>query len=352
MRINSIRQVGGVNSLDNFARSWTRAAGFHEINPARMSFVVAESDESGGDEREEEQGHRQHRSLLRQQLEQASTPSEAAIDEEDEVEESGPKTPLLSDRRPSSQRLRSGGSNDRFSLAPQLASPFAGSFGGSFGGSYGTINARLDESARRRATQIYEGQVLSAGAAAKEREPILVKEVEREDGTKTHIIVGRSTLPQTVFNSANVLIGIGMLSLPLAIKYAGWIIGMGFLLFSALVTRYTARLLAKCLDVDDSLVTFADLAFISFGERARVVTSILFILELFAACVALVVLFADSLDALIPGLTILEWKVVCGLILAPLNFVPLRFLSFTSILGIVCCLGRKETTSFFLILLY
>ena len=30
---------------------------------------------------------------------------------------------------------------------------------------------------------------------------------------------------------------------------------------------------------------------------------------------------------------------VCGLILAPLGFVPLRFLSFTSILGILSCLG-------------
>ncbi len=339
MRINSIRQAGGVNSLDNFARSWQRAAEFREITPDRRSFIVTESDESGGEnERDEEQGYKSHRSLLQQQIEQALTPSEAAIEEEPEPQEPGPKTPLLGDRRPSGKRLRSRDSNEIFSLAPQLASPFAGSFGGS----YGTLSARLNESSRRRATQVYEGQILPGAATTdKEREPVLVKEIEREDGTKTHIIVGQSTLPQTVFNSSNVLIGVGILSLPLGIKYAGWMIGIPFLLFSALVTRYTAKLLGKCLDVDNSLVTFADLAYVSFGEKARLITSVLFSLELIAVCVALVVLFADSLDALIPRFSILHWKIICGVILMPLNFVPLRLLSFSSILGIT--LGHSSS---------
>jgi solute carrier family 32 (vesicular inhibitory amino acid transporter) len=340
MRINSIRQAGGPNSIDNFARSWQRAAAFHEITPARRSFVLTESDESGDDvERDEERGLRQHRSLLRQQIEQASAPSEDAIEEEPEVEESTSKTPLLPERRPSGPIIRSG---DVVSLTPQISS-----FAGSFTGSYGALSARITDTSRRRATQIFEGHILPrAEDLKKEAGPILIKETEREDGTKAYVVVGQSTLPQTVFNSSNVLIGIGMLSLPLGVKYSGWIVGMGFLLFSAVVTRYTASLLARCLDVDQSLVTFADLAFISFGQKARIVTSFLFSFELIAACVALVVLFADSLDALISGLSILEWKVVCGLILVPLNFVPLRLLSFSSILGIMCCLGSKFRSFF------
>jgi len=96
------------------------------------------------------------------------------------------------------------------------------------------------------------------------------------------------------------------------------------------------------MDLDPSLITFSDLAFISFGRNARIATSVLFTLELLAACVALIVLFADSLDLLLPGLlSVTGWKIICAMILIPLNFLPLRLLSFTSILGIFSCLSSK-----------
>ena len=181
-------------------------------------------------------------------------------------------------------------------------------------------------------------QITGTNEPDKEREPLLVKQVEEEDGRVVTVVVGQSTLPQTIFNSVNVLIGVGLLALPLAMRYSGWVPGLIFFLFAAGSTQYTAKILAKCLDVDNSLITFADLAYVSFGPRARVATSILFSLELLATCVALVVLFADSLDALTAGsLGLTSWKIVCGIILVPLSFLPLRFLSFTSILGILCC---------------
>jgi vesicular inhibitory amino acid transporter len=123
----------------------------------------------------------------------------------------------------------------------------------------------------------------------------------------------------------------------MGIKYAGWLGGIVFLLLSAVVTAYTARLLARCMDVDASLITFADLAYVSYGQKARIATSVLFTLELLAACVALIVLFADTLDLLIPGVGVNQWKVLCGLLLIPLNFAPLRLLSFSSVVGIFSC---------------
>ena len=62
---------------------------------------------------------------------------------------------------------------------------------------------------------------------------------------------------------------------------------MIFLFLCAVVTAYTARLLGKCMDLDPSLVTFSDIAYISYGRKARVATSFLFSLELLAANVAL-----------------------------------------------------------------
>ena len=70
--------------------------------------------------------------------------------------------------------------------------------------------------------------------------------------------------------------------------------------------------------------------------------SVLFMLELLAACVALVVLFADTLDLLIPGVGVNEWKILCGILLIPLNFAPLRLLSFSSVVGIFSCFCSKS----------
>lgn len=342
MRINSIRHAGGVNSIDNFARSWQRAAGFFEITPVRPSFRVSDADEGQNDysRGDVESSAEIQRSLLRAALEsEGRRPSDNVVEEAGEPADETQH--LLSEpvQRRISERRSSLLDDSIFAIEPSLASVF----GGSYGTTYGSLSSRINESSMRHAGRLFtEQQLRGSTAPDKEREPMLVKQVE-EDGKIVNVIVGQSTLPQTVFNSVNVLIGVGLLSLPLAIKYSGWVIGMVFLLFSAVTTSYTAKILAKCLDVDSSLITFADIAYVSFGPRVRVAVSMLFTLELLAACVALVILFADSLDALIPGWGGVAWKIVCGIILVPLGFLPLRLLSFTSVLGIMCCFGSKPT---------
>lgn len=337
--MNAIAHVGGVNSIENFARSWQRAAGFVEIPSRRPSFILSEHDEDPYDDRlPSEDSHQvHHKSLLRQQLEREASSSTAVFETSPlgHHDKNSPDSSTTPNRTNDRER-------DVIDYAPYLASPFASSYGGI----YGSLSSRVNESSMRHAGRLFQQQQLRGEQEPdKEHEPLLVKLVEREDGKVLPVIVGQSTLPQTIFNSVNVLIGVGLLSLPLGIRYSGWLVGMTFLLFAALVTRYTAGLLSRCLDVDSSLVTFADLAYVSFGSKARIATSLLFTFELLAACVALVVLFADSLDALIPGWGVIEWKVFCGVVLIPLCFVPLRMLSFTSVLGIVSCLGSKPKRS-------
>ncbi|EKG15973.1 Amino acid transporter transmembrane [Macrophomina phaseolina MS6] len=331
MRFNSIRHAGGVNSIDNFARSWQRAAGFYEVQPLEgRAFRFSEGDDADARHGDIESTPGERRSLLREAFEnegRRASDNAVAVDEEGE----GP-IPTLEGRLNAS---RTGSFRDSiFSIEPSLDSPFGSSYGTRYGSLRGT-----NESALRHAGRLFQEQQLKGTTQPdQDREPLLVKQVE-EDGHVINVVVGQSTLPQTVFNSVNVLIGVGLLSLPLALKYSGWVVGITFFIFASITTQYTAKLLAKCLDVDNSLITFADLAYVSFGHRARVAVSILFTLELLATCVALVVLFADSLDALIPGIGLMGWKIVCGIVLIPLGFLPLRLLSFTSVLGIVCCLG-------------
>ncbi|KAF3407480.1 Vacuolar amino acid transporter 1 [Talaromyces pinophilus] len=327
------RQAGGVNSLDNFARSWQRAAAFPEIIPRRSSFVFEyeepETDEGQPGQDDVDQKPTTHPLLSASYRSGRSRFPSDSVHDETSRRDSSPQDlrPLLNRESPTTP-------------ADLLRAYDHSSLSRSFGTSYGTIASRASETARHRALELHQEhqhQLISGGEPEPDREPLLVKQIQHEDGTKENIIVGQSTVPQTIFNSVNVLIGVGLLSLPLGMKYAGWIPGLSFLCFSAAVTAYTARVLARCMDVDHHLVTYGDLAYISFGHQARVVTSLLFCLELLGACVALVVLFGDSLGTLLPGLSLLEWKIICGIILLPLSFVPLRFLSVTSILGILSC---------------
>lgn len=52
------------------------------------------------------------------------------------------------------------------------------------------------------------------------------------------------------------------------------------------------------------------------------------------------------MELLFPGLmTAVMWKLLCVLILLPLSFLPLRLLSFTSIIGIFSCFGSAFSRS-------
>ncbi|KAF2430353.1 hypothetical protein EJ08DRAFT_240750 [Tothia fuscella] len=343
VRLNAFVHAGGVNSIDNFARSWQRAAGFYEITPVRPTFRF---DDDDAEETGEPSYSRQNvaaspeesRSLLRSALMHESRRiSDNVLDDDSMLQTPTTERPNPTGDPGIAERLgrRRSRGESIFSIEPSLDSPF----GGSYGTTYGSLASRANRLSMRHAAHLFnEQQLKGVTEPDKGREPLLVKTIE-EDGVAYNVVVGQSTLYQTIFNSVNVLIGVGILSLPLAIHYSGWVIGMLFFAFAVVTTHYTAKLLAKCLDVDNSLITFADLAFVSFGPSARIWVSALFCIELIAANVALVVLFADSLDALIPGIGVLGWKLIAIFVLTPLAFLPLNLLSFTSILGILSCFG-------------
>jgi len=295
VRLEALRQAGGVNSIDNFARSWQRAAGFYEITPVRPSFRLADDDEIPSSGYDEEDGGdmdntpKGHRSMLRHALRRESqTPGgdDEAIDDDVSI------APTMATENDPLMRSTHTQDENIFTIEPSLQSPF----GGSYGSTWGSLSARVNESSMRHAGRLFRQQqqrtvnaaiagVTAAQEDDKANAPLLVRQIEEEDGKVVNVVVGQSTLPQTVCNSVNTLIGVGILALPLAMNYSGWVLGLLFFVFAALTTCYTAKLLAKCADVDGSLITFADLAFVSFGPWARVGVSILFILELLGACV-------------------------------------------------------------------
>ncbi|KIX94287.1 uncharacterized protein Z520_09997 [Fonsecaea multimorphosa CBS 102226] len=339
-RIDHLMQMGGPNSIDNFAKSFQRAAGFREITPVRRNSVsFSETDQEAAPASAEQSTAAPNRSLLRQQLQDydfgaendSALQDERAPDNQEPTEESA----LLPVESRQTFKSTTG------SLVPGSLLPHE------LGTSYGSISSKLTATARQRASILIMEQEEASRRARQDsetlkEEPQPHRHVEREilpDGEVMERIVGESTVPMTVFNSTNVLIGVGILALPLGIRYSGWVMGLAFLTLAAIGTSYTARLLAKCLDSNTGSTTYGDIAYLAFDTWGRHFVEALFILELTAANVALIILFADSMNSLIPGVSVVEWKVIISLGLIPLNFVPFKTLSFTSVIGIFCCLG-------------
>ena len=353
MRINSLAQYGGVNSIENFARSWQRAVGFHDIAPNVGSFAFTnEGDEpdvtveSAAElpqtfehrKRPPTHGrHESHQSLLSAQIQHAdgsphpTTPERPGREHERASTPEREQQPLLG---PTLSRLGSG--SPARSIFSNLGAPFSSSCGAT--GPYGAQSPRLNDANREEAARRFSEQMHTGlQPPDKEREPLLLRRVDDGEGHVAIEVVGQSTIYQTMLNSTNVLVGVGILSLPLGLRYAGWLVGLLCLTGAAAVNVYTARLLGRCMARDRGLITFSDLAFLAFGPWGQAVISTLFIFELGVACVALFVLFADSLDLLLPGWGVTEWKVLCGVVMFPLSFVPLRLLGYSSSLGIVSC---------------
>lgn len=171
-----------------------------------------------------------------------------------------------------------------------------------------------------------------------ESTPLVLKKVEAR-GKVVTVIAGQSTAPQTIFNSVNVLIGIGLLALPLGMSHAGWLIGVPALSLCAYLTYHSAKLLSRCMDTDPTLMTYSDLAYVTFGPGGRALISLLFSLDLIASGVSLIVLFADSLNALFPEISINSFKVIAFLVLTGPSFLPLNILSLVSLAGITSTIG-------------
>ena len=177
------------------------------------------------------------------------------------------------------------------------------------------------------------------GNIAPDQDSILLKQVEGKDGEVIIVLAGQSTGPQTIFNSINVLIGIGLLALPLGLKYAGWIPGLILLSIFAFGTFCTAELLSRCLDTDPTLMSYADLGYAAFGSKGRALISALFTIDLMGCGVSLVILFADSLNALFPKYSVNFFKVLAFFVVTPPVFLPLSVLSNISLLGILSTIG-------------
>lgn len=216
-RLAAITDIGGVNSIRSFTKSWQRAAGFVEVIPQRPAFVFAPDQapisvpEDIGYERADLGNRHAHpgTSLLRQHLEASPPLASAVQDDGARPGASHSHVTQASDDREAKAldndlvpafRVGSHSSGSIFGTPPYLTTPpIFGSYGSHQ--TYGTIRSEVPRPSMEDAEALWRQQQEAGGNVPDgEAEPILVKEVE-QDGKIILTVEGQSTLPQTVFNS-------------------------------------------------------------------------------------------------------------------------------------------------------
>jgi len=162
-----------------------------------------------------------------------------------------------------------------------------------------------------------------------------------ENGNENELLIPKpedlekkSTFTQSCFNSVNVLMGIGLISFPFAFYLTGWVVGVIMLIAFALLTMHTAKILGKCMRINN-LTNYSEIGYAAYGKKGYVFISLFFSFELFACSVSLIILIADSLVALFPGLNGTMIKILSFFLITPLTYPKhLGALAWGSLIGI------------------
>eukprot|EP00750_Incisomonas_marina_P009558 INCI16042.2.p1 GENE.INCI16042.2~~INCI16042.2.p1 ORF type:complete len:623 (+),score=69.95 INCI16042.2:243-2111(+) len=185
-----------------------------------------------------------------------------------------------------------------------------------------------------------------------------------------------ATTIQTLFNSINVLLGVGVLTVPYAISEGGWA-AVAVLALLGLITNYTAKLLwdmqvdqpislhkvrdaeyAKAFVEDDDPLygkmaavvdeveeplrmrhpSYPEIGELAFGKCGRRVVSFALFGELFCALVLFIILMGTNLIIVLPDtpLSVVEWMCISAAAVLPLCWLrSMALLSWFSFLGVM-----------------
>jgi hypothetical protein len=122
---------------------------------------------------------------------------------------------------------------------------------------------------------------------------------DAEIGSSEYETEGTSTFVQSCLNGVNLLLGVGVLSLPYSMSVSGWWVGAGLLILLSLLTNYTGKIIGRLMSRSDQIRSFPDIGRAAFGRLGQGIITVIFFIELFAACGMYLILCGDNLYALV-----------------------------------------------------
>ncbi|CAL8462945.1 g2479 [Coccomyxa elongata] len=153
-----------------------------------------------------------------------------------------------------------------------------------------------------------------------------------------------ATLFQATFNMVNIFMGIGLLSMPFAMKQGGWV-GMAALAVATAVFCLSGKLIVRNFEKmpPDTSHTYPALGRLALGKTGFYTVGTLAFTEFFGDSLIVLIVMWQELAAVLPkgglvmGLSPFHFSVVvCTLATAPLMFIPsFKKLSWLSMLGCI-----------------
>ncbi|KAB1670482.1 hypothetical protein ES319_1Z160900v1 [Gossypium barbadense] len=186
----------------------------------------------------------------------------------------------------------------------------------------------ISVSSLKKAAMTHEEVSFTVPLLENDHKDVLGSKIEDLDPNSAHHTnTSASTVNvfRTCFNGLNALSGVGILSIPYALASGGW---LSLVLLFAIATAafYAGLLIQRCMDADPRIRTYPDIGERAFGNKGRVIATVVMYIELY-------------LVATVAGVTVGGQKgfiIIVALIILPTVWLDnLSLLSYVSASGVL-----------------
>eukprot|EP00899_Mesostigma_viride_P002522 jgi/Mesvir1/12270/Mv00480-RA.1 len=167
---------------------------------------------------------------------------------------------------------------------------------------------------------------------------------------------------ESLLNAVNILLGVGVLSIPFAMSEGGWS-SLGVLALLGLVTNHTGKLLGVCqervcllpdgpntmLDGDvNGLQSYEDIGDAAFGDAGRQFVTWVVYTELVGTLGLFFILEGDNIARILGSTDHATWMYLSALVIIPTTWLPdLKALAALGALGLLAVVGLTGVLSYY-----
>jgi len=125
--------------------------------------------------------------------------------------------------------------------------------------------------------------------------PLNEKDVDSNPTTTVTVSKGGATTTSAIFNLTNTIVGTGVLSLPAALKNAGWIQGMVLMLAVCIASTLSFKVLVSCCELTGKF-TYKEVGILAYGPRMGNFTQIIIFIYTLGTLIAYPIFVGDFMN--------------------------------------------------------